>query len=107
MLLIKTSQHNPKEWKGKLCLKYGTGYFNNSNLKSKSLKLLTFSTVAHFTNVECICSVMSVQWTKECDTLTATEAMLYKWNTDCKCKTFYKQILHNKELLKTSQRKYN
>lgn len=66
-------------------------------------KLLTFSTMARITNVGYIFSVMKVQWTKEWNKLTTVEAMLYKWNIDCNCKTFYKQIRHNKELLRIAK----
>ena len=46
---------------------------------------------------------MNVQWTKEWNKLATVEAVLCKWNTDCNHKKFYKQILHNKELLRRTK----
>ena len=57
MLLIKASQHNSKEWKSKLWLKYCITVLSASTF----LTLLTFSTLAHITNVENVFSVMNVQ----------------------------------------------
>lgn len=96
MLLIKASQHKPEEWKSKLYLKYCIIVLSPSTF----LTLLTSSTLARITNVEHIFSVMNVQWTKEWNKLTIGEAMLHKWNMDCNWKIFYKQIWHNKELLR-------
>ena len=89
-------------------MKDGIIDFNTSNMKS-FLRVVTFMTMsvqwlAHKANVEYIFSLMNIEWTKEWNKLyvTTKEAVLqYKWNIDYNCKEFYKQILQNKELLKS------
>lgn len=56
------------------------------------------------TNVGCVFSLISFQWTKGQNKLgvTPVEAKLQcKWNMDCK--GFYKQILWNKELFRRAK----
>lgn len=110
-------QRNPEEWKSKLCHERWYSVLQQIKFEEQFSELLIlcqymFSIPAHNANVERVFSLMNVQWTKERNKLdvTTAEAMLQcKWNIDCQCKEFYKQVLQNKDLLRRAKSsvKYN